>query len=92
MPRQLMNRRFLSPADDTHAVPLAESLVSFSRRSLARHGARCVTCLFLLTMSYPPRRSLNRSFLSLADALPGAPLVVSFVCFSRRRIDRGAAY
>jgi hypothetical protein len=32
---------------------------------------------------WPPCHSLNRSFLSLADVLPAAPLAASFVSFSR---------
>jgi hypothetical protein len=87
----LLNRRFLSHADNTASVPLAESLISFSCRRLARFAARCIPHLFLLTTSYQSRRSQNRSFLGPAEDTPTAPLGLSLVSFSFRPLARRAA-
>jgi hypothetical protein len=64
------------------AAPLAGSLVSLTGQPLARRTARCIARLFLPPTSCPPRRSLRRLFLSLADILPAVELAVSFVSFS----------
>jgi hypothetical protein len=74
-----MYRSFLSPADVLPAIPLDVSLLSCSRRRLARRAAPCIACFFLLPTSCPPYRLLNRSFLSLADVMPAAPLAASGV-------------
>jgi hypothetical protein len=89
--RRSLNRSFLSLADTLPAVPLGESLVSFSFRRLARHSARCILRFFLLQMPCPWRHSLNRSFLSLADALPAAPLRVPLVSLTGQPLSRDAA-
>jgi hypothetical protein len=90
-PRRSLHRSFLSLVDVLPAAPLAESLVSFSCRRHARRAARSVARFFLLSTSCPPRRSLNRSFLSLVDATPAAPLAASLVSVSCRRVARCAA-
>jgi hypothetical protein len=64
------------------AAPLPESLVSFSRRRLARCTARSIACFFPRSTSSPPRRWQHRWFLSLIDVLPAAPLSASHVSFS----------
>jgi hypothetical protein len=66
-PCRLLNRSFLSPADDTPAAPLTESLVSSSRRRHARRAAYWIARFFLPPTTRPPRRLMNRSFLALAD-------------------------
>jgi hypothetical protein len=90
-PRRSLNRVFLSRADDTPAVPLAESLVSFSVRSLSRLAARCIAGFVLLLTCCPRRRSLICLFLSPADNTPTVPLAESLVPFSYRRRARRAA-
>jgi hypothetical protein len=64
-----LRRLFHSLVDVLPAAPLANSLVSFPRRRLACRGAHCIVCFFSST-AYPPRRSLNRLFLSLVDGMP----------------------
>jgi hypothetical protein len=88
--RRSLHRSFLSLADVLPAAPLPESPVSLSRRRLARRAARGIARSFLLPTSGPPRPSLNRSFLFLADTLPAAPLAASLVSFSCRRLARSA--
>jgi hypothetical protein len=83
-PCRSLHRSFLSPADATPAALLAASLVSFSRRRHARRATRCIARFFLPRTTRTPRRLLNRSFHSLFDALPAAPLAEALVCFSRR--------
>jgi hypothetical protein len=90
-PRRSLHRSFLSLANDLSAAPLAASLVSFSSRRLARRAVRCIVGFFLSSMFCPQRRSLHRSFLSLANVLPAAPLAASLVSFSSRRLARRAA-
>jgi hypothetical protein len=90
-PRRSLHRSFLSPSDVLPAAPLAESLVSFSGRRLARRAARSLRRSFLLT-SCPPRRSLHRSFLSLVDVLPAAPLAASLVSLTGQPLARVAAH
>jgi hypothetical protein len=90
-PCRSLYRSFLSPTDALPAAPLAESLVCFSFRRLARRAARCIARLFLLTTPRPPRRLLNRSFVSPADATPAAPLTESLVSLSFRRLARRTA-
>jgi hypothetical protein len=87
----LLYRSFLSLADHLPAAPLAASLVSFTRQGLARRAARCIARFFLLPTTCPPCCSLNRSFLSLADDLPAAPLAASLVLFTRSGLPRRAA-
>jgi hypothetical protein len=89
-PCRSLHRSFLSLADDIPAVPLAASLVSFSCRRLACRAARCITRFSLLPTSCPPCRSLHRSFFSLADVLPAAPLAELLVAFSCRLLARRA--
>jgi hypothetical protein len=90
-PCRSLRRSFLSHAVVFPAAPLAASLLCFSSRRLARRAARCIARLFLLPTPCPPRRSLNRCFVSLDDALPSAPLAESLVSFSRGRHARRAA-
>jgi hypothetical protein len=90
-PRCSLHHSFLSPADATAAAPLAESLVSFFCRRLARRVARFITRFFLPSTPRPPYRLRNRSFLSLFDALPAVRLAASLVSCSRRRHVRRAA-
>jgi hypothetical protein len=96
-PRRALHRSFLSLADILPAVSLAASLVSladvlpaapldaplvsFCCRRLARRSARCIACFFLSSTFCPPRCSVHRSFLSLVDVLPAAPLAASLVFF-----------
>jgi hypothetical protein len=47
--------------------------------------------LFLPPMLRPPHRSLNRSFLALADTLPAVPLAESLLSSSCRHLARRAA-
>jgi hypothetical protein len=42
-PHRSLSRLFFSPANLLPAAPLAESLVSFSRRRHAGHATRCIT-------------------------------------------------
>jgi hypothetical protein len=86
-----LHRSFLSVADDLPAALLAASLVSFSRRRLARYVARCIPRFFLLPTTCPPCRSLHRSFLSLADVLFAALLAVPLVSLTGQPLGRGAA-
>jgi hypothetical protein len=90
-PRRSLHRSFVSLAEDMTAAPLAASLVSFSSGRLARGAARCNGRFIFLSTSFPPRRSQHRSFLSLADVSPAAPLAVSCVTFACRRLARRAA-
>jgi hypothetical protein len=90
--RGSLRRSFLSLADVLPASPLAVSLISFSCRRPALPAARCIASFFLLRMFCPLRRSLNRSFLSLADALSVAPLAESLVSFSCGRLASCAAH
>jgi hypothetical protein len=89
--RRLLNCPFVSPADNMPAVPLTESLVSFSRRRHTRRAARCIARFFLFSTPCPSRRSLNRSFLSPADNTPAVTLAKSLVSFSFRRLAHRAA-
>jgi hypothetical protein len=75
------HRSFLSLADILPAARYAGSLVSFTRRDFPRCAARCIVCFLHSLRSFPPCRSLHRSFLSDADVLPAAPLAVSLVTF-----------
>jgi hypothetical protein len=50
---------------------------------LSRHAARCIARIFLLPTSFPLCRSLDRSFLSLADGFPAAPLAALRVSVTR---------
>jgi thiol-disulfide isomerase/thioredoxin len=77
-----VNHSFLSPADATPAALLAESLVSFSFRRLARRAARYIARFFLLPILCPLFRQLNCSFLFVADFLSVAPVAVSVVLLS----------
>jgi hypothetical protein len=45
----------------------------------------------LISLTHPPRTILDRSFLSLADALTAAPLAVSLVSLTGQPFARGAA-
>jgi hypothetical protein len=76
--------------NDFPAAPSAASLVSVSCRRHARRAARCIARFILLSTSCPPRRSLHRSFFSLADVLPAAPLAELLVAFSCRLLARRA--
>jgi hypothetical protein len=91
LPRRSLYRSFLSLADVLPVSLHAVSLVSDTRRRVARRTAPCIARFFLLPTSCPPRRSLYHSFLSLADVLLAAPLAVSLVSFSCRRLARSAA-
>jgi hypothetical protein len=90
-PRRSLTRSFLSLADVLPAAPLVVSPVFFTRRRLSHRAAVCIARFFLLPMTYPPRRSLHHSFVSLADFLPAVPLVAYLVSFTRRRLARRAA-
>jgi hypothetical protein len=85
-PCRSLYRSLLSLGDTLPVAPLAESLVPFSRRRHARSAARYTARFFLFSTPCPPRRSLNRSFLSPADDTPAAPLVAPCVSFSFRRL------
>jgi hypothetical protein len=74
-----LHRSFLSLVDVLHAALLAKSLVLFPRPQLARRAAHCIACLFHLSTSCPPRRSLHRLFYSLVHSLPAALLTASLV-------------
>jgi hypothetical protein len=89
-PRQLLHHSFLSLVNVLTAALLSASLVSFTRRGLVRRATRCITRLFLL-MSCPARRSLDRSFGSLVEVLPAAPLAAFLVSFSCRGLARHTA-
>jgi hypothetical protein len=89
-PRCSLHSSFLCLVDVLPTAPLAAQLVSFSCQRFARRAARCITCFFLLLTSCPLRRSLHRSFLSLADILPAVPPAVSLVCSSCRRLAHRA--
>jgi hypothetical protein len=73
-PRRSLHGSFLYPADAMPAAQLVASLFSSTCRRLARGATRCIARFFLPPTSCPPRRSLNRSFLALADTLPAVPL------------------
>jgi hypothetical protein len=83
---RLATSLFLCFVDVTPAVPLPVSLASFSCQRLSRYAAcfiarfpqRSTTCLW--------HRSMNRSFLSLADVLSTTPIAVSLVSFLGRRL------
>jgi hypothetical protein len=90
-PRCSLYHSFLSLADVTPTVPLAVTFVSFSRRRQtrrARHATDYIARFFLPLMSRPPRCSLHRSFLSLADGLPATPLSQSLVSLSSQPLAR----
>jgi hypothetical protein len=91
LPCHSLRRSFLPLVDALPATPLAASLDSFTRRCHARRAARCIARFFRWSTSCPPRRSLRRSFLSLVDVLPAAPLAASFVSFARRYLARRPA-
>jgi hypothetical protein len=50
-PRRSLHCPFLSLFDVLHAALLAKSLVTFTRRHLARRAARCIACFFHLSTS-----------------------------------------
>jgi hypothetical protein len=89
--RRSLNISFLSLFDGLTAAPLAGSLDSFCCRHHACHAARCIACFSHRSTSYPQRRSLNRSFLSLFHALPAAPLAASLVHLTGQPLARGTA-
>jgi hypothetical protein len=73
------------------AAPLAALLVSLDSRRLVRRAVRCFAAFFLLLTSCAARRSLSRSFLSIAEILPTTPLAESLVAFDCRRLGHRAS-
>jgi hypothetical protein len=53
---RFQRRSFYSLVDSLPPAPLPESLVSITCRHLACRVAHCITCLFHLSTSCPPRR------------------------------------
>jgi hypothetical protein len=73
------------------AAPHASSLVSPTSQPLDRSNVRCIACFLRLPTACPPRCALNRSFLSLVNHFPAAPLAASLVSLTGQPLARRAA-